>query len=235
MKSVINTLKMSRVAHIVILVVLISACQDQVMEEVAEAELQTVVDLPKDISEEMKTLEIEFPDEKFTYVETDLVNKDKLDEFKDLDPATVVSLHVFKGREKVGIILKSTENLNRAAEATKTGDEVFTIVEETATPPGGMNSFYQYIAQNVQYPEQARRSGVEGAVYVQFIVNMDGSLSDIKTVKGIGAGCDKEAIRVISGSSNWNPARQRGRIVKQKLILPVTFKLNPKGEQPETK
>ncbi|MGB3619560.1 MAG: TonB family protein, partial [Catalinimonas sp.] len=72
-------------------------------------------------------------------------------------------------------------------------DKVFIVVEEQAHPQGGFASFYEYLSKHLRYPEQARRMGVEGRVFVQFVVERDGTLTDVQAVKGIGAGCDEEA------------------------------------------
>ncbi len=104
-------------------------------------------------------------------------------------------------------------------------DEIFTIVEDQPTPIGGIAAFYQYIQKKMKYPAQARRMGIEGKVFVQFVVDKDGSITEVKAVKGIGAGCDEEAVRVIKGSPKWKPGKQRGRSVKVRMILPITFKL----------
>lgn len=104
-------------------------------------------------------------------------------------------------------------------------EEIFTIVEEPAAPVGGMEAFYKFVRKNLKYPSQARRMGIEGKVYVQFVVDKDGSITDVKSVKGIGAGCDEEAVRVITRSPRWNPPKQRGKPVKQRIILPITFQL----------
>jgi protein TonB len=104
-------------------------------------------------------------------------------------------------------------------------EEVFTIVEEGAEPVGGYEEFYKYIKKALKYPSQARRMGVEGKVYVQFVVDKDGSLNEIKVIKGIGAGCDEEASRVIQEASKWKPGKQRGRAVKQRIVMPISFKL----------
>ena len=104
-------------------------------------------------------------------------------------------------------------------------DEVFLIVEEPATPPGGMNAFYKYIGDNLKYPAQARRMGIEGRVYVQFVVDKDGTLTEVQAVKGIGAGCDEEAVRVIKNAPKWSPPKQRGKPVKQRIVVPIVFQL----------
>ncbi len=104
-------------------------------------------------------------------------------------------------------------------------DEVFQIVENPAEPPGGYQSFYEFVAKRLRYPSEARKLSVQGKVYIQFIVDTDGSLTEVQAVKGIGAGCDEEAIRVIDLAPNWSPASQRGEFVRQRIILPITFKL----------
>jgi protein TonB len=89
-----------------------------------------------------------------------------------------------------------------------------------------MKAFYAYVGKNMKYPAQARRMGIEGKVYVTFVVGKDGALTDVRVLKGIGAGCDMEAIRVLSGAPKWKPGKQRGRPVRVRMQLPIIFKLN---------
>ena len=105
-------------------------------------------------------------------------------------------------------------------------DEIYTIVEKLADFPGGKENFYKYISKNLVYPQAARRMGIEGKVFVQFVVEKDGSITDVKAVKGIGANCDSEAVRVVSNSPNWEPAKQRGRPVRSRVIVPLIFTLS---------
>ena len=104
-------------------------------------------------------------------------------------------------------------------------EEIFTIVEDQPSPKGGMAAFYEYVGKKLKYPAQARRMGIEGKVFVEFVVDKDGTITNVNAIKGIGAGCDEEAIRVIQASPKWNPGKQRGRPVKVRMILPITFKL----------
>lgn len=104
-------------------------------------------------------------------------------------------------------------------------EQIFTVVEDPAQPKGGYPAFYKYIKKKMKYPKQARRMGVEGKVYVQFIVDQSGNITNIKIMKGIGAGCDEEAKRVIREAPKWKPGKQRGRPVKQKIVVPIVFKL----------
>lgn len=102
---------------------------------------------------------------------------------------------------------------------------VFTIVEESATPQGGMQSFYKFIRKNLKYPRQAKRMGIEGKVFVQFIVDKTGEVSEVEVIRGIGGGCDEEAVRILKKSPKWNPGKQRGKPVKQRMTFPINFKL----------
>lgn len=104
-------------------------------------------------------------------------------------------------------------------------DEIFSVVEETAEPKGGMPAFYKYVGEKIKYPAQARRMGVEGRVFVEFVVNRDGSIVDVRAIKGIGAGCDEEAVRIVQSAPSWKPGKQRGKPVRQKMVIPIIFKL----------
>lgn len=105
-------------------------------------------------------------------------------------------------------------------------NQIFTIVEEQAAPQGGMSAFYKYVGEKMKYPAQARRMQVEGRVFCEFVVNRDGTLQDVKVIRGIGAGCDEEAIRVIQSAPPWKPGKQRGKAVRSKFNLAIIFKLS---------
>jgi periplasmic protein TonB len=108
-------------------------------------------------------------------------------------------------------------------------DKIFIVVEQTASPKGGMGAFYKYVSENIHYPAQARRLNVEGKVFVEFVVERDGSITQLVVIKGIGAGCDEEAIRIIQNSPPWEPGKQRGKPVKQRMVLPIHFKMMNKS------
>jgi TonB family protein len=94
-----------------------------------------------------------------------------------------------------------------------------------AQPIGGIIEFYRHVGKVVRYPSKARRNGTQGKVFIQFVVQKDGSLSNIRILKGIGSGCDEEALRAVATSPKWQPAQQRGRLVKQRYTLPIMFQL----------
>lgn len=105
-------------------------------------------------------------------------------------------------------------------------DEIFEVVEEKPDfATGGMVGLMRYLRDNIKYPTVAIETGTEGRVVVQFVVNKDGSIVDVRVAKGIDPYLDKEAIRVISSMPKWKPGKQRGVPVRCKFTVPVTFKL----------
>lgn len=103
--------------------------------------------------------------------------------------------------------------------------EIFTIVETMPEFPGGQQAMLEFIARNIKYPPLARESGIQGRVFVNFVVEPDGSVSNVKVIRGIGGGCDEEAIRVVQSMPKWTPGRQRGKAVRVSFNLPVRFTL----------
>lgn len=110
----------------------------------------------------------------------------------------------------------------------QTQEEVVVIADQPAEPTSGYPSYYRYIKASLQYPEEAKRHNAEGQVFVEFIVKKDGSLDDVRVQpgKGIGYGCDEEAIRVVKQGEKWKPAINKGEPVAQRVTLPIKFKLN---------
>lgn len=103
-------------------------------------------------------------------------------------------------------------------------EEIVSFAQEQASFPGGEKAWSKFLKKNLKYTRQAQSQGIEGRVYVQFIVEKDGSLSDIKIAKGLGAGLDEEVLRVLNLSPKWNPAKQSFRPVRFRMILPIYFK-----------
>ena len=103
--------------------------------------------------------------------------------------------------------------------------EIFTVVESMPEFPGGAEQMMIFIAKNIKYPPMARESGIQGRVFVNFVVEPNGSVSNVKVLRGIGGGCDEEAIRVVESMPKWTPGRQRGKAVRVSFNLPVRFTL----------
>lgn len=104
-----------------------------------------------------------------------------------------------------------------------TGEEVFEITEIQPKPAGGMEGWMNYLAESLKYPEEAKERGIEGTVVMAFIVNSDGTISNIETLRGIGGGCDQEAMRVIQNAPKWTPGQLGGKAVRVRMRLPLRF------------
>jgi len=122
----------------------------------------------------------------------------------------------------------SQNGINTNSTVTGNGKAVYQSVEERPQYPGGEKGLKKYLSDNLIYPEVAKENGIQGTVTVLFIVNEDGSVSDVKIQKGIGGGCDQEALRIVKEMRKWKPGKQGGQPVRVYQALPITFKLNTK-------
>ena len=103
--------------------------------------------------------------------------------------------------------------------------EIFKIVEEMPSFPGGEAKLMEFVGKNIKYPQIARETGIQGRVCVNFVVEPDGSVSNVSVLRGIGGGCDEEAMRVVKSMPKWKPGKQRGKAVRVQYMLPVNFRL----------
>ena len=104
--------------------------------------------------------------------------------------------------------------------------EIFTVVDQMPEYPGGEEALMQYLADNIKYPVQAVEEGIEGQVFVGFIIQPTGNVDHVKVLKGIGGGCDEEAVRVVSEMPNWKPGYEKGVAVIVEYNVPISFKLD---------
>lgn len=102
---------------------------------------------------------------------------------------------------------------------------VFFIVEEMPEFPGGEKALHQYLASTIQYPVIAQENGIQGRVYVKFVVNTDGSITDVEIARGVDPSLDKEALRVVKNMPKWKPGRQRNKPVRVSYTVPINFVL----------
>ena len=103
--------------------------------------------------------------------------------------------------------------------------EIFKVVEVMPEFPGGAAKMMEYIQKNMKYPMMARESDIQGRVFVNFVVEPDGSISNVAVLRGIGGGCAEEAVRVVQSMPKWNPGKQRGTAVRCAFTVPIIFKL----------
>lgn len=104
-------------------------------------------------------------------------------------------------------------------------EQIFTIVEQMPQFGSGESDLLNYLARNIKYPQMAKESGISGIVYVTFVVGKGGKVGDVRVLRGIGGGCDKEAVRVVKGMPDWKAGKQRGKPVSVQYNLPVRFVL----------
>lgn len=119
----------------------------------------------------------------------------------------------------------SSKEEKEKIELDEHGNQIFRIVEEMPVFPGGEDALKTYIMQNVKYPDDAKKDGIKGKVYVTFVVGHDGNVSDLKIARGVHPSLDKEAIRVMKNSPTWKPGKQRGKAVSVQYTVPIMFAL----------
>ena len=130
------------------------------------------------------------------------------------------------GNDENGEVLKAKEVI--ATEPVKPKEEenkVFDVVEQMPSYPGGMGALMQYLSSNIKYPAIAEENGIQGRVICTFVVERDGSITDVRIAKSVDPSLDKEAMRVVSKMPKWIPGKQNGSAVRVKYTLPVTFRL----------
>ena len=115
--------------------------------------------------------------------------------------------------------------IDEPANSTQNTDKIFTAVEQMPQYPGGRDKFNRFLVKTVRYPAGAVEHHTQGAVIVQMVVEKDGSLSDVKVVRGVGDGCDEEAIRVVKLSAPWKPGSQNGHPERVMYAVPISFAL----------
>ena len=147
-----------------------------------------------------------------TITATDTVRNDSMDEPYLLEGDVMVTLP-----DNYSYVFEPKEDENRPG--------VYSVVEQMPEFPGGDKEFHQFIADNVKYPAEAKEKGIRGIVYVNFIVEPDGSISDIRVLRGIGGGCDEEAVRVVEYMPKFKPGIQNGEAVRVSYTVPVIFRL----------
>lgn len=103
--------------------------------------------------------------------------------------------------------------------------EVFKVVEEMPSFPGGEKERLRFLSQNTSYPQLAKEAGIQGTVYLAFVVEKDGSITDLRVLRGVDGGCTEEAVRVVKSMPNWNPGKQRGIPVRVEISISIKFTL----------
>ena len=223
--------KLGLVITIALIVVLIS-CEEKVMTDIKKVAGQSVLltEYPQPVLDALDKIKENYPN-----AQPKVYGIVRTEHLEDIDLKGKTATVIFADSDpnyKFYVIL-GVDEVNRASSKlfeVKDGEKVYSIVQEPASPVGGMPEFYKFIGENLKYPQQARRMGVEGRVFIKFMVDEKGELSDFQVIRGIGAGCDEEALRVMELATNWKPGVQDGMPVKSTFNLAIVFKLGQKTD-----
>ena len=146
------------------------------------------------------------------------------DELQETNTA-IGAFNVEGNDETAGEVLKAKEVIAEPEPPKVEETKVFDVVEEMPQFPGGQAALLEYLAKNIKYPVVAEENGVQGRVIVTFVVERDGSITDVKVVKSVDPSLDKEATRVVKSMPKWQPGKQNGSAVRVKYTVPVQFRL----------
>ena len=211
------------------------SCEDQMKSDVKV----TSKDYPEEIVTQLKQLKNDYPGDEYLVIEETEEGKEKLrnlniqnigqGEYKNVKFIYTNPTANGPGRSFV-ILIKGTRQQVADPNPKIVSEEIdqrkiYVAVQENPRFPGGPKAMVKYLSGELNYPAQAREMGIEGKVFVQFVVNIDGTVSDVKAIKGIGAGCDAEAVRVVANSPNWIPGKQDGQVVNVRYVVPINFML----------
>lgn len=225
LKQNIKGWKLGTIAFIIPAFFFVVACQDQVLDEVKEiaANSSMSIDYPKEVQAKIDALKAKNPGFTYIVVEPDEATGLRAENLKNklasIDPDGINSIEIMRdiadesGNKRSFVLIEYNDNVERMIEHTKV-DGVFTAVEKSADPIGGIVELKKFIAQNFD-------KTIPGKTYVQFTVHEDGSLSDFTITKGVSAEADREALRVAALLPKWNPGKQNGKAVKSRYVLPI--------------
>ncbi|MDW3193725.1 MAG: TonB family protein [Cytophagales bacterium] len=204
------------------------ACSEEIdnnLKEMGENSSSITFDqLPADMKAELASLKDELAFVSVAIPEDN--NFEKIEALKEMDPDAIHTLNIDRESQRIFIALKKdSRHFNYISEKSQAESNLFTLVEEEPEYEEGMPAFYKQVASNIKYPKEARKNNIEGIVNVQFIVEKDGTLSEVKAIDGIGYGCDEEAVRVVKSVNKFNPGKQRGKSVRVRMVMPIQFKI----------
>ena len=139
---------------------------------------------------------------------------------------TAIGAFDVKGNdEAAGEVLKAKEVIAQPEPPKEEETKVFDVVEQMPSFPGGPSALMQYLSSNIKYPVVAEENGLQGRVVCTFVVERDGSITDVRVIRSVDPSLDKEAVRVVKGMPRWIPGKQNGSAVRVKYTVPVTFRL----------
>ena len=199
----------------------------QIEEPKKEAEVKQEIKIeePEQVVEKVKSsIKFDVPEIK----EDDQVKEDEQLKTQDelMNSNTAIGAFDVEGNdEENGEVLKATETIAQPEPPKEDVQKVFDVVEEMPSFPGGSTALMQWLNENVKYPVVAQENGVSGRVIVSFVVERDGSITDVQVVRSVDPALDKEAARAVKSMPKWIPGKQNGQAVRVKYNVPVLFRL----------
>ncbi len=205
------------------------ACHDQVKEKTTEG-IQAE-QLPPEAKKQLEELQKTYPTSTFVILKSGNETDVKLEAYsKQADCGTVsVSPQTEDGSF---VFIEFNKRYERIKSLPKDESAVFSQVDEMATPLFGMDHFYRNIAYTLKYPLEARQKGIEGKVFIEFVINTDGTATDYKVLRSLDEALDTEALRTLMQlDEKWRPAIHQDKIVRMKMVMPIVFKLDGSEEK----
>jgi protein TonB len=203
----------------------------------ADVELQSLAE-KKEIKEEKKDepevekIEVERVKSSVAFTVPEIKKDDEVKEDQEMksqddlaETNTAIGAFTVEGNDETAEVKHVEEKIAEPEPVKEEETKVFDVVEQMPSFPGGPSALMQYLNSNIKYPVVAEENGVQGRVIVTFVVERDGSITDVKVVKSVDPSLDKEAARVVKSMPKWQPGKQNGSAVRVKYTVPVTFRL----------
>lgn len=197
------------------------ACQDQI-------ETGQAAKIPKEAQSRFEIFKKNFPGETFMVEYNEKANSILAELEQKHGSAKHIELFTLTEGNKLRTFSMIQYEGNRSVSGLQAPpkDGIYTVVEEQPEFPGGHDAMIDFIMNNLRYPAEARMKGIEGTSFVQFIVEKDGAITNVQTIRGIDAACDAESVRMVKSFPKWNPGKQKGEPVAVRFVIPIKYKLN---------
>ena len=204
------------------------ACQPDEEEVTREAVAQSYEEVKSEIvkvDEEIQAIVNQYYPTQQQFIEA-------VDKYREQNQGQIDEMKILKGKlsstefTTLESLIARRDELRKKQAHLPDADGIYTVVENQPEPKNGISTFYKHIGDNIRYPKAARQAGIEGKVFVQFVVDKYGQLTAPKVLKGIGGGCDEEAVRVLQEAPEWIPGTTGGQAVNVRIVIPINFKLD---------
>lgn len=225
MKKNISPVKIYSTILLVALTAFVFSCEDKMNNEidplVQNSQEETYSETVTNRLEELRN---EFPNTTFKVIQIS-GDKETIQQY-DFSGSKFKEAEVIGDKTiRLSIIVTEDFEISKRKESSGTL-KINKEVDEWPQYSGGKNELVKFIGNNVKYPKEAAESGISGKVFVEFIIDKNGEVTNATVLRGIGSGCDEEALRVVNSMPNWTPGQKEGESVDVKMVLPITFQLN---------